>query len=157
MAGKNLRKKSNQEVGNLKFVVFHVWCFYCEGRSNESWMSQRSTRVAWADHARSRESELAFHCISTDKGILRLEHYWRFMIKTSQRLILYFVWHVSTNCNMTFRLNIRLDLPARREFGLCTKCVNKKEVFGHKLWTLSNKSNIYCGTWIPGSAFWWRS
>ena len=28
---------------------------------------------------------------------------------------------------------------------------------GHKWWTLSNKTNIYCGTGIPGSAFWWRS
>ena len=34
---------------------------------------------------------------------------------------------------------------------------NKKEVFGHKLRTLSNKSNIDCGTGIPRSAFWWRS
>ena len=30
-------------------------------------------------------------------------------------------------------------------------------VFGHKLWSSSNKSNIYCGTGMPGSAFWWRS
>ena len=57
-------------------------------------------------------------------------------------MIRYFVWHVSTNCNMTFRLNFRLD---------------KKEVFGHKWWTLSNNTNIYCGTGIPGSAFRWIS
>ena len=33
------------------------------------------------------------------------------------------------------------------------KRANKKEVFGHKLWTLSNKTNMYCGIGIPGSAF----
>jgi hypothetical protein len=79
-----------------------------------------------------------------------------FMIKTSQRLILHFVWHVSTNCNMTLS-EFHLDLPMPREFGVCTKRANKNEVFRHKWWTLSNKSNIYCGTGIPVSAFWWRS
>ena len=79
-----------------------------------------------------------------------------FMIKTAERLILYIVWHVSTNRNMTFHLNFCLDLPARREFRLCTERMNQKELFGHK-WTLWNKSNNYCGTGIPGSAFLWRS
>ena len=44
---------------------------------SERGMSQRSARMPWARDARSRESELC------SIAILRLEHYWRFMLKTS--------------------------------------------------------------------------
>ena len=63
------------------------------------------------------------------------------------------LWHVSTKCNMNFRL----DFPHLLSLDLCTYRANKKEVFGHKLWTLSNKTNSYCGSGIPGSALWGRS
>ena len=55
---------------------------------------------------------------------------------------------------MTFCL---LLVNAHREFGFVNWMRNQKELFGHKWWTLSNKTNIYCGTGIPGSASWWRS
>ena len=65
MKGKNLRKKSNQEVGNLRFVVYIQECkfgpnalpkasnscqqnlvsgFYCEGGENRSCLTKESAR-----------------------------------------------------------------------------------------------------------------
>ena len=84
-----------------------------EWEGNESQVCQNAL-ISWCSF--TWEWAL-FHRNSTDKGILQLEHYWRFMIKTSYRLILYIVWHVSTDCNghfLTFRL---LLVNAQREFG----------------------------------------
>jgi hypothetical protein len=117
-----------------------------EWEGNESEVCQRGT--SWPR---------SFMCISEEKGIIRLEHYWRFMFKTSQRLILYIIWHVSTDCNGTFLLFVCSKWSRVINLEYWAKRANKEEVFGHKWWTLSNKTNSYCGTGIPGSAFWWSS
>ena len=100
MAGKNLRKKSKQEVGNLRFVVFELtlsntqWDmgyfalpldvnrlqnvvsgFSCEGGPDESCLNKGSAYSLVLNHALSIERQLSFHCFSTDNGILQLEPY----------------------------------------------------------------------------------
>ena len=66
-------------------------------------------------------------------------------------MILYIVWHVSMDCHGTFRLFICSRVM---NLDYCAERTNNNEEFGHEWWT---KTNIYCGTEIPGSAFWWRS
>ena len=74
-------------------------------------------------------------------------------------MILYFVWHISTTCNIyfwTFRLFVfSLDLHSRCEFGFVYQTCEQKEVFGHKWWNLWNWYSWECiltkiikGKWI---------
>ena len=78
-------------------------------------------------------------------------------VKNILKIVCFIVWHVSTDCNGTFGLFLWTYCSRLMMMDYWAERANNKEEFGHKLWTLSNKSNIYCGTGIPGSAFWWRS
>jgi hypothetical protein len=105
---------------------------------------QPQSRDAW-----SWESYLSLHCFSTDIGILLVGT----LLNIYDKNILKIDSIHSLIC--FYGQTFPLDLPA--SFDLFTKRPNKKEEFGHKWWTLWYKSNIYCGTGIPSSEFWWRS
>ena len=118
--------------------------FYCEGGENKSCLSQVSGRMPWAQSGARPWELAAFLFISKDKGIVRLKHYWRFMLRFM------FLQTVITFLTLSELSDRALSIWIT---GLNARTKRKYLDINDGLY----QTNIYCGTGIPGSAFWWRS